>query len=147
MDVFIRSVSNHAFCAWLLTFVSVRSRPQRVQLPRRVARQYPSYGLYLYGEGAYAQETKGLKLTGAPVLFLPGNAGSYKQGEMGLFSQWSVSGSCVIYKSEYCAHFLTSVHYSWNIWPNSLLKGIVFPKMVPIFPFLVRTVPLNVGFL
>uniref|UniRef100_A0A8C1CI38 GPI inositol-deacylase n=1 Tax=Cyprinus carpio carpio TaxID=630221 RepID=A0A8C1CI38_CYPCA len=52
---------------------------QRVQLPRRVARQYPSYGLYLYGEGAYAQESRGLKLTGAPVLFLPGNAGSYKQ--------------------------------------------------------------------
>uniref|UniRef100_A0AAY5EVP5 GPI inositol-deacylase n=1 Tax=Electrophorus electricus TaxID=8005 RepID=A0AAY5EVP5_ELEEL len=52
----------------------------RVQLPRYVARQYPAYGLYLYGEGVYAQETRGLKLTGAPVLFLPGNAGSYKQG-------------------------------------------------------------------
>uniref|UniRef100_A0A673N6A2 GPI inositol-deacylase n=1 Tax=Sinocyclocheilus rhinocerous TaxID=307959 RepID=A0A673N6A2_9TELE len=50
-----------------------------ITLPKRVARQYPSYGLYLYGEGAYAQETRGLKLTGAPVLFLPGNAGSYKQ--------------------------------------------------------------------
>lgn len=54
---------------------------QRVQLSRRVSRQYPAYGLYLYGEGVYAQETKGLKLSGAPVLFLPGNAGSYKQGE------------------------------------------------------------------
>uniref|UniRef100_A0A672NPT8 GPI inositol-deacylase n=1 Tax=Sinocyclocheilus grahami TaxID=75366 RepID=A0A672NPT8_SINGR len=50
-----------------------------ITLPRRVARQYPSYGLYVYGEGAYAQESRGLKLTGAPVLFLPGNAGSYKQ--------------------------------------------------------------------
>jgi len=60
-------------------------RLQRLPLPRRVARQYPSYGLYLYGEGVYAQETRGLKLTGAPVLFLPGNAGSYKQGEMELF--------------------------------------------------------------
>ena len=54
---------------------------QRVALPRRVARLYPAYGLYLYGEGLYAQETRALKLTGAPVLFLPGNAGSYKQGE------------------------------------------------------------------
>lgn len=53
---------------------------QRVVLPRRVARLYPAYGLYLYGEGLYAQETRALKLTGAPVLFLPGNAGSYKQG-------------------------------------------------------------------
>lgn len=54
---------------------------QRVALPRRVARLYPAYGLYLYGEGVYAQETRALKLTGAPVLFLPGNAGSYKQGK------------------------------------------------------------------
>ncbi|XP_034741878.1 GPI inositol-deacylase [Etheostoma cragini] len=53
----------------------------RVSSPRRVARLYPAYGLYLYGEGLYAQETRALKLTGAPVLFLPGNAGSYKQGE------------------------------------------------------------------
>lgn len=53
---------------------------QRVALPRRVARLYPAYGLYLYGEGVYAQETRALKLAGAPVLFLPGNAGSFKQG-------------------------------------------------------------------
>ena len=52
-----------------------------MQLPQRVAQRYPGYGLYLYGEGLYAQETRGLKLSGAPVLFLPGNAGSYKQGE------------------------------------------------------------------
>ena len=61
-----------------MLFVSCR---QRVALPRRVARLYPAYGLYLYGEGLYAQETRALKLTGAPVLFLPGNAGSYKQGK------------------------------------------------------------------
>ncbi|XP_057192030.1 GPI inositol-deacylase [Triplophysa rosa] len=62
-----------------MTYMFEYPEYRRVQLPRRVARLYPSYGLYLYGEGAYAQETKGLKLTGAPVLFLPGNAGSYKQ--------------------------------------------------------------------
>lgn len=55
---------------------------QRVALPRRVARLYPAYGLYLYGEGLYAQETRALKLAGAPVLFLPGNAGSFKQGNV-----------------------------------------------------------------
>lgn len=54
---------------------------QRVVLPRRVSRLFPAYGLYLYGEGVYAQETRNLKLSGTPVLFLPGNAGSYKQGE------------------------------------------------------------------
>ncbi|XP_065107646.1 GPI inositol-deacylase [Paramisgurnus dabryanus] len=62
-----------------MTYMFEYPEYRRVPLPRRVARQYPSYGLYLYGEGAYALETKGLKLTGAPVLFLPGNAGSYKQ--------------------------------------------------------------------
>ncbi|XP_061774698.1 GPI inositol-deacylase [Nerophis ophidion] len=51
----------------------------RVPLPRRVARLYPAYGLYLYGEGRYAQETRELHLFGVPLLFLPGNAGSYKQ--------------------------------------------------------------------
>ncbi|ELU07106.1 hypothetical protein CAPTEDRAFT_189001 [Capitella teleta] len=33
---------------------------------------YPRYKLYLYGEGNF-------KLSGIPVLFIPGNAGSYKQ--------------------------------------------------------------------
>uniref|UniRef100_A0A3Q1I2Y5 GPI inositol-deacylase n=1 Tax=Anabas testudineus TaxID=64144 RepID=A0A3Q1I2Y5_ANATE len=62
-----------------MTYMFEYPEYRRVALPRRVARQYPAYGLYLYGEGLYAQETRELKLTGAPVLFLPGNAGSYKQ--------------------------------------------------------------------
>ncbi|XP_066543052.1 GPI inositol-deacylase [Hoplias malabaricus] len=62
-----------------MSFMFEQPEYRRIQLPQRVARQYPAYGLYLYGEGLYAQETRGLKLTGAPVLFLPGNAGSYKQ--------------------------------------------------------------------
>uniref|UniRef100_A0A8C0EXR9 GPI inositol-deacylase n=1 Tax=Bubo bubo TaxID=30461 RepID=A0A8C0EXR9_BUBBB len=48
-------------------------------LPKKTARRYPAYELYLYGEGNYAEENKNLLLTGIPVLFLPGNAGSYKQ--------------------------------------------------------------------
>uniref|UniRef100_A0A3P9C9X6 GPI inositol-deacylase n=1 Tax=Maylandia zebra TaxID=106582 RepID=A0A3P9C9X6_9CICH len=62
-----------------MTYMFEYPEYRRVALPRRVARLYPAYGLYLYGEGVYAQETRALKLTGAPVLFLPGNAGSYKQ--------------------------------------------------------------------
>ncbi|XP_047457447.1 GPI inositol-deacylase [Mugil cephalus] len=62
-----------------MTYMFEYPEYRRVSLPRRVARLYPAYGLYLYGEGLYAQETRSLKLTGAPVLFLPGNAGSYKQ--------------------------------------------------------------------
>ncbi|KAL6101140.1 pgap1 [Pungitius sinensis] len=62
-----------------MTYMFEYPEYRRVALPRRVARLYPAYGLYLYGEGLYAQETRALKLTGAPVLFLPGNAGSHKQ--------------------------------------------------------------------
>ncbi|KAL0964061.1 hypothetical protein UPYG_G00317840 [Umbra pygmaea] len=62
-----------------MTYMFEYPEYRRVGLPRRVARLYPAYGLYLYGEGQYAQDTRGLKLTGAPVLFLPGNAGSHKQ--------------------------------------------------------------------
>ncbi|XP_077473483.1 GPI inositol-deacylase isoform X2 [Stigmatopora argus] len=62
-----------------MTYMFEYPEYRRVPLPRRVARMYPAYGLYLYGEGLYAQETRDLQLYGAPVLFLPGNAGSYKQ--------------------------------------------------------------------
>ncbi|NXN71212.1 PGAP1 deacylase, partial [Himantopus himantopus] len=51
----------------------------KIKLPKKTARRYPVYELYLYGEGNYAEENKNLLLTGIPVLFLPGNAGSYKQ--------------------------------------------------------------------
>uniref|UniRef100_A0A8C3CET7 GPI inositol-deacylase n=1 Tax=Cairina moschata TaxID=8855 RepID=A0A8C3CET7_CAIMO len=52
---------------------------RKIKLPKKTARRYPAYELYLYGEGNYAEENKNLVLTGIPVLFLPGNAGSYKQ--------------------------------------------------------------------
>ncbi|XP_064014805.1 GPI inositol-deacylase isoform X2 [Pogoniulus pusillus] len=51
----------------------------KIKFPKKTARRYPAYELYLYGEGSYAEENKNLLLTGIPVLFLPGNAGSYKQ--------------------------------------------------------------------
>ncbi|KAM8806886.1 GPI inositol-deacylase [Eudromia elegans] len=51
----------------------------KIKLPKKTARRYPAYELYLYGEGSYAEANKNLVLTGIPVLFLPGNAGSYKQ--------------------------------------------------------------------
>ncbi|KAM9709539.1 GPI inositol-deacylase isoform 2-T2 [Menidia menidia] len=54
-----------------MTYMFEYPEYRRVVMPRRIARLYPAYGLYLYGEGLYAQETRALKLTGAPVLFLP----------------------------------------------------------------------------
>lgn len=41
---------------------------------------YPQYNLYVYGEGEEAAKYYNHKFSGIPVLFIPGNAGSYKQG-------------------------------------------------------------------
>ncbi|GCB65902.1 GPI inositol-deacylase isoform X2 [Scyliorhinus torazame] len=51
----------------------------KIKLPNKLTSKYPSYDLYLYGEGDSAEARKNLKATGIPVLFLPGNAGSYRQ--------------------------------------------------------------------
>lgn len=55
--------------------------PQYIKVPlwKRTAKRFPRYALYLYGEGEYAVRSKSLHLSGIPVLFIPGNAGSYKQ--------------------------------------------------------------------
>ncbi|XP_052784652.1 GPI inositol-deacylase-like [Mya arenaria] len=50
-----------------------------VEMPKKVREKYPHYGLYVYGEGQYANMLRSMKMTGIPVLFIPGNAGSYKQ--------------------------------------------------------------------
>ncbi|XP_058813280.1 GPI inositol-deacylase-like [Topomyia yanbarensis] len=39
----------------------------------------PAYGLYAYSEGLQAQKMRNMEFRGAPVLFIPGNGGSYKQ--------------------------------------------------------------------
>ncbi|XP_046355046.2 GPI inositol-deacylase-like [Haliotis rufescens] len=51
----------------------------KVHMDDAVARRFPQYGLHIYGEGEYARKVSSLKLTGVPVLFIPGNAGSYRQ--------------------------------------------------------------------
>ena len=51
----------------------------RVPLGKKIAKRFPSYKLYLYGEGEYTDRIRRFQLSGIPVLFIPGNAGSYKQ--------------------------------------------------------------------
>ena len=52
----------------------------RLELKKKISKKYPRYGLYLYGEGLYAQEQRrSFSPNGIPVLFIPGNAGSYRQ--------------------------------------------------------------------
>lgn len=41
---------------------------------------FPKYNLYTYAEGSLIENARSLKFNGAPVIFIPGNSGSYKQG-------------------------------------------------------------------
>ena len=52
----------------------------KVPLDSNIKRQFPKYSLYLYTEGGlYAEQSRDFNLNGIPVLFIPGNAGSYGQ--------------------------------------------------------------------
>uniref|UniRef100_UPI00398E507F GPI inositol-deacylase n=1 Tax=Pristiophorus japonicus TaxID=55135 RepID=UPI00398E507F len=62
-----------------MTFMFEYPEYLKIKLPRKLSSKYPSYGLYLYREGDSAEAHKDLKVTGIPILFLPGNAGSYRQ--------------------------------------------------------------------
>ncbi len=44
--------------------------------------KFPHYNLFVYGEGEQAERYKKGEFTGIPVLFIPGNAGSFKQGKV-----------------------------------------------------------------
>ena len=60
-------------------------RPEfmKLTMPASVQREFSKYYLFIYGEGRYAAYLKNMqgnyKLDGIPVLFVHGNAGSYKQ--------------------------------------------------------------------
>lgn len=41
---------------------------------------FNKYGLYAYGEGKMIYKVRGMQFSGIPVLFIPGNRGSPKQG-------------------------------------------------------------------
>ena len=55
---------------------------QKIGLNKEGDHHFPMYGLYAYTEGKHIEAVRNLKFNGIPVLFLPGNAGSYKQGKM-----------------------------------------------------------------
>ncbi|XP_028621420.1 GPI inositol-deacylase isoform X2 [Grammomys surdaster] len=74
-DVFFGFEENKCSMSYMFEYPEY----QKIELPKKLTKRYPAYELYLYGEGSYAEEHKILPLTGIPVLFLPGNAGSYKQ--------------------------------------------------------------------
>ncbi|CAH1794998.1 unnamed protein product [Owenia fusiformis] len=62
-----------------MTYMYEYPHYEPVPLKKSVEQKYPKYGLYVYGEGAYARTLGKMEFNGIPVLFIPGNAGSYKQ--------------------------------------------------------------------
>ncbi|XP_018431645.1 PREDICTED: GPI inositol-deacylase [Nanorana parkeri] len=74
-DVFFGYEENRCSMTYMFEYPEY----QKIKLPKKAARLFPAYELHLYGEGIYAENNKQLPLNGIPVLFLPGNAGSYKQ--------------------------------------------------------------------
>lgn len=53
--------------------------PQFVKIKVPIEDQLPRYGLYAYSEGKLTERARAMKFDGIPVLFVPGNSGSYKQ--------------------------------------------------------------------
>ncbi|KAG8230005.1 hypothetical protein J437_LFUL008446 [Ladona fulva] len=70
---------NHEENKCEMTYMFEYPQYVRIVLPSEVAQSYPRYNLYAYGEGKYTEKLRGMEFGGIPVLFIPGNSGSYKQ--------------------------------------------------------------------
>ncbi|KAF5293758.1 hypothetical protein FQA39_LY03243 [Lamprigera yunnana] len=53
--------------------------PQFVKINFNMEEELEKYGLYAYSEGRFTENSRNMKFSGIPVLFIPGNAGSFKQ--------------------------------------------------------------------
>uniref|UniRef100_A0A1Y1N8T0 GPI inositol-deacylase n=1 Tax=Photinus pyralis TaxID=7054 RepID=A0A1Y1N8T0_PHOPY len=53
--------------------------PQFVHIKLDTDHRFRKYGLYAYSEGRFTYNARNMKFTGIPILFIPGNAGSYRQ--------------------------------------------------------------------
>lgn len=62
-----------------MTYMFERPEFIPIRLSKDVQQKYPRYRLIVYGEGVYARQLRRGQLRGVPVLFVPGNAGSYQQ--------------------------------------------------------------------
>ncbi|XP_068084428.1 GPI inositol-deacylase isoform X2 [Anabrus simplex] len=51
----------------------------KISLSPNITKHYSRYGLYAYGEGQFTERLRQMKFSGIPVLFIPGNSGSYRQ--------------------------------------------------------------------
>uniref|UniRef100_A0A2M4AGR0 GPI inositol-deacylase n=1 Tax=Anopheles triannulatus TaxID=58253 RepID=A0A2M4AGR0_9DIPT len=53
--------------------------PQYTRIPVQGGERFPKYALYAYSEGYITQRVQQRHFSGAPVLFVPGSGGSFKQ--------------------------------------------------------------------
>ena len=73
---------THSDCE--MTWMFSWPQYQRLNLSRQLLRSFPQYSLHLYRETRLREQphldSMPLRLSGLPALFIPGNAGSHKQG-------------------------------------------------------------------
>lgn len=50
------------------------------RISTKADKRFYKYGLYAYSEGRSTERARNMQFNGIPVLFIPGNAGSFKQG-------------------------------------------------------------------
>jgi len=98
-DVFFRADPNR--CS--MTYMFELPQYIDISLPAEVNASFPKYRMVVYGEGEgkHITRLRKQKLTGVPVLFIPGNAGSYKQ----VRSLASVALRKAIDDTDYHQHF------------------------------------------
>lgn len=51
----------------------------RQKINFRENEKFPKYNLFSYSEGRLTEAARNMQFNGAPVIFVPGNSGSYKQ--------------------------------------------------------------------
>lgn len=109
------------------------SRTQDLQLVQSIGKlqkinfreneKFPKYNLYAYSEGRLTETVRNMKFNGAPVLFVHGNRGSYKQARSyasvalrkGIDNNWTkhldyFTGKCALHtaslnRNELCFSF------------------------------------------
>ncbi|PIK37439.1 hypothetical protein BSL78_25734, partial [Apostichopus japonicus] len=87
-------------------------------LQEKTDNAFPRYSLYLYSEGA--KKTSNFKLSGIPVLFIPGNAGSYRQVRS--------LGSVAITKAEESDYHFNYFSVDLNGEKNALYGGFLLEQ-------------------
>ncbi|XP_065898651.1 GPI inositol-deacylase-like [Dysidea avara] len=93
-----------------------------IRLPSKIQKLYPTYGLYFYGEGIYAAVYRVHPLEGIPVLFIPGNRGSYKQGRSAGSIAMRMAG-VEFPKHRHFNHFLVDLNEEFSgIFGGTLLR-------------------------